>query len=255
MEQYEIRQPAARNRTMISTERLSDLFVEVADTLVDDFDVIDFLHNLTVHAADISGAAAAGLMLTDQRGRLQFMAASNSSGEHLELYQLQNVEGPCLDCFATGQPVANADLLGAVDRWPTFAPRAIELGYRSVHAFPMRLREHTIGALNLFGTSSVLFDPSEVRVVQSLADVATIAILQEGKISRAEALTEQLQGALNSRIVIEQAKGAVCARTGVPPDEAFELMRRHARSSNLRLVDVAQAVLATPQAPFPPTSG
>ena len=103
---YEIEHPTARNRTMISTERLSDLFVEVADTLVDDFDVIDFLHNLTVHAADISGASAVGLMLTDQQGHLQFMAASNSSGEHLELYQLQNVEGPCLDCFATGQPVA-----------------------------------------------------------------------------------------------------------------------------------------------------
>ncbi|MDX6358348.1 MAG: hypothetical protein QOH37_1402 [Nocardioidaceae bacterium] len=237
---------------MISTERLSDLFVEVADTLVDDFDVIDFLHNLTVHAADISGAGAVGLMLTDQQGHLQFVAASNSNGEHLELYQLQNVEGPCLDCFATGQPVVNADLVSAVAQWPTFAPRALELGYRSVHAFPMRLREHTIGALNLFGTSGVLFDASEVRVVQSLADVATIAILQEGKISRAEALTEQLQGALNSRIIIEQAKGAVSALAGVAPDEAFELMRRHARSSNRRLVDVAQAVLASPKAEFPP---
>jgi GAF domain-containing protein len=252
MEHYEIQHPTARNSTMISTARLSDLFVEVADTLVDDFDVIDFLHNLTIHAADISGAAAVGLMLTDQQGRLQFMAASNSTGEDLELYQLQNVEGPCLDCFATGKPVVNADLMDAGDRWPVFAPRAVELGYRSVHAFPMRLREHTIGALNLFGTSVALFDPSEVRVVQSLADVATIAILQEGKISRAEALTEQLQGALNSRIVIEQAKGAVSALAGVPPDEAFELMRHHARSSNRRLVDVAQAVLANPRGPFPP---
>jgi GAF domain-containing protein len=240
---------------MTSTERLSDLFVEVADTLVDDFDVIDFLHHLTVHAADISGAGAVGLLLTDQQGNLQFMAASNSNGEHLELYQLQNVEGPCLDCFATGQPIANADLLSAVDRWPLFAPLALELGYRSVHAFPMRLREQTIGALNLFGTSGVRFEPAEVRVVQSLADVATIAILQEGKISRAEALTEQLQGALNSRVVIEQAKGAVSAIAGVLPDEAFELMRRHARSSNLRLVDVAQAVLASPTAEFPPSAG
>jgi GAF domain-containing protein len=254
MEHDEIQQSESRDPTMISTERLSDLFVEVADTLVDEFDVIDFLHNLTIHAADISGAGAVGLMLTDQQGHLQFMAASNSSGEHLELFQLQNVEGPCMDCFATGQPVVNADLVNAVDRWPTFAPRAIELGYRAVHAFPMRLREHTIGALNLFGTTGVLFDPSEVRVVQALADVATIAILQEGKISRAEALTEQLQGALNSRVVIEQAKGAVSALVGIPPDEAFELLRGHARSSSKRLVDVAQAVLAAPTAPFPPTS-
>jgi GAF domain-containing protein len=237
---------------MISTERLSDLFVEVADTLVDDFDVVDFLHNLTVHAADISGAGAVGLMLADQQGHLQFMSASNPNGEELELFQLQNVEGPCLDCFATGQPVANADLVEAVDRWPVFAPRALELGYRAVHAFPMRLREQTIGALNLFGTASVVFDPSEVRVVQSLADVATIAILQEGRINRAEALTEQLQSALNSRIIIEQAKGAVSAIAGVAPDEAFELLRRHARSSSQRLVDVAQGVLAAPQSPFPP---
>jgi transcriptional regulator with GAF, ATPase, and Fis domain len=240
---------------MISTERLSDLFVEVADTLVDDFDVIDFLHNLTLHAADISGAGAVGLMLTDQQGHLQYMAASNSSGEHLELFQLQNVEGPCLDCFATGQPVVNADLVNATDRWPTFAPRAIKLGYGSVHAFPMRLREHTIGALNLFATTGLVLDDAEVRVVQALADVATIAILQEGKISRAEALTEQLQGALNSRVIIEQAKGAMSARAGVSPEEAFELLRTQARSSNTRLVDVAQAVLqSSPTAPFPPTT-
>lgn len=231
---------------MISTERLSDLFVEVADTLVDDFDVVDFLHNLTSHAADISGAAAVGLMLTDQQGHLQFMAASNSSGEHLELYQLQNSEGPCLDCFSTGQPVVNADLVNTADRWPTFASRAIELGFQSVHAFPMRLREHTIGALNLFGTTDTRFDPSEVRVVQALADVATIAILQERNLSRAEALTEQLQGALTSRIVIEQAKGAVATRAGISTDEAFAFLRNEARSSRRRLVDVAQAILAAP---------
>ena len=233
---------------MISTERLSDLFVEVADTLVDDFDVVDFLHNLTAHASDVSGAAAVGLMLTDQQGRLQFMAATSSSAEPLELYQLQNSEGPCMDCFATGQPVVNADLVNASDRWPAFAPRAIALGYRSVHAFPMRLREQTIGALNLFGSADALFDPSEVRVVQALADVATIAILQERSLTRAEALTEQLQGALNSRVVIEQAKGALATLAGVTTDEAFELMRNRARSSQKRLVDVAQAVLAGPEA-------
>lgn len=231
---------------MISTEQLSALFVEAADTLVDDFDVIDFLHNLTIHASDISGAAAVGLMLSDQRGRLQFVAASNANGELLELFQLQNSEGPCLDCFSTGEPVVNADLLHATDRWPTFAPRAIQLGYQSVHAFPMRLRQDTIGALNLFGDTDTYFDSSEVGVVQALADVATIAILQERSVSHAEALTEQLQGALNSRIVIEQAKGAMAARAGVTTDEAFELLRQQARSTSTRLVDVASAVLAQP---------
>jgi GAF domain-containing protein len=228
---------------VISTERMSDLFVEVADTLVDEFDVIDFLHHLTVHAVAVSGAGAAGLMLTDQTGRLQFMAASNPSGENLELYQLQNSEGPCLDCFTTGEPVVNADLLHAADRWPTFAARAIELGFRSVHAFPMRLRDQTIGALNLFGSADSVFEPTEVRVVQALADVATIALMQERAIRRAEEVTEQLQGALTSRIVIEQAKGAVAAKAGISTDEAFEILRTRARSSQRRLVDVARAVL------------
>ena len=228
---------------MISTERLSELFVEVADTLVDDFDVIDFLHNLTTQAADLSGAGAAGLLLSDQQGHLQFMAASHSSAEALELYQLQNSEGPCLDCFDSGKPVVNADLAHAADIWPVFAPRAIELGYRAVHAFPMRLRNDVIGALNLFGTTDAKFAPAEIRIVQALADIATIAILQERSVTRAEALTEQLQGALNSRIVIEQAKGAVAKLAGITTDEAFDLLRARARSTQSRLSDVAQSVL------------
>lgn len=236
---------------MISTERMSDLFVEVADTLVDEFDVIDFLHHLTEHAVAVSGADAAGLMLTDQTGRLQFMAASNPSGESLELYQLQNSEGPCLDCFTSGEPVVNADLRNAADRWPTFAARAIELGFQSVHAFPMRLRESTIGALNLFGSQDVVFEAPDLRVVQALADVATIALMQERAIRRAEEVTEQLQGALTSRVVIEQAKGAVAATSGISADEAFELLRGRARSTQRRLVDVARSVLEEGYRPEP----
>ncbi len=228
---------------MISTGQLSDVFVEVADTLVDDFDVIDFLHKLTEHAAAVSGADAVGLLLADQRGNLQFAAASHPNAELLELFQLQNSEGPCLDCFATKQPVINADLSRATDRWPRFAPLAAKAGYRSVHAFPMRLRDRTFGALNLFGTAETRYDPDEARVVQALADVATIAILQERSISHAEVLTEQLQGALNSRVVIEQAKGAVAAMEGIGVDEAFALLRQRARSTHRRLVDVARDVL------------
>ena len=192
---------------MISPVQLSDLFVEMTDTLVGDFDILDFYHNLTKHAADVSGASAAGLVLADHRGRVRYVGASNESGKMLELLQIQNSEGPCLDCVVTGEPVINADLSYAMDRWPTFSRRAIEAGFQSVHAFPMRLRDETIGALNLFGTVTSRFEPDEVRVVQALADVATIAILQERNVTNAEALTEQLQGALNSRIVIEQAKG------------------------------------------------
>ena len=228
---------------MISTERLSDLFVEVADTLVDDFDLVDFLHNLTEHAAQVSDADAVGLMLADHHGALRFMAASNGTGETLELFQLQHSEGPCLDCYTSGRPVVNANLSGAGGRWPRFAPAAEAAGLQAVHAFPLRLREETIGALNLFSRNTQRFDPQEVGIVQALADVATIAILQERTISRAGILTEQLQGALNSRIVIEQAKGALAQLEGTTPDEAFALMRAQARSSRLRLVDVASEVL------------
>lgn len=228
---------------MISTERLTDLFVEVADTLVADFDLIDFLHNLTDHASAISGAEAVGLMLADQHGKLRFMAASNDVGEMLELFQLQNSEGPCLDCFTSGQPVVNADLASAGERWPLFAPAAEAAGFRSVHAFPMRLRDERIGALNLFGRADVAFADHEVGVVQALADIATIALLQERSIARADALTEQLQGALNSRVVIEQAKGALAQMKGTTPAHAFQLMRADARSTNRRLVEVAQDVV------------
>jgi len=228
---------------MISTLRLTEAFVEAADTLVADFDLVDFLHDLTDHAAAVSGADAVGLVLGDQRGVLEFMAASNDSGEALELFQLQAEEGPCLDCFRTHEPVINADLGNAEDLWPTFAPRARAAGFQSVHAFPMRLRSEVIGALNMFSTTRLNFETEEVRVVQSLADVATIAILQQRGIARAEALTEQLQGALNSRIVIEQAKGAVAQRDGITVDEAFAQMRRQARSEGRRLLDIAGEAL------------
>ncbi len=229
---------------MISTDRLSDLFVDVADTLVDDFDLVDFLVTLCEHATLVSGADAVGIVLTDHRGELRFMAASNETGRSLELLQLQSEEGPCLDCVRNRAPVVNTDLGHATDLWPRFAPLALELGFGSVHAFPLRLREEVIGALNLFSAREMRFEPDETRVVQSLADVATIAILQERSLARAEALTEQLQGALNSRIVIEQAKGALARIEGITVDEAFDLMRARARSSRQRLVDVAAAVLS-----------
>lgn len=228
---------------MISTELLADLFVEVADTLVDDFDLVDFLHNLTERAAQVSGADAVGLLLADHHGALRFMAASNATGEMLELFQVQNSEGPCLDCYTSGRPVVNTDLASAAGRWPGFAPAAEAAGLASVHAFPLRLRDETIGALNLFSRHRAHFEAQEVGIVQALADVATIAILQERSIARAGILTEQLQGALNSRIVIEQAKGALSQLEGTTTDEAFQLMRARARASRLRLVDVAAEVL------------
>jgi GAF domain-containing protein len=228
---------------MISTTKLSDAFVEVADTLVDDFDVVDFLSTLTEHAVAVSGAAAAGLLLADHNGRLQVMAATDQTVRSLELYQLQNEEGPCLDAFRLHEPVVNADLAHAGARWPRFAPRAIEAGYQSVHAFPMRLRDRVIGALGLFGSEDHRFDPDEVRVVQALADIATIGLLQQRSIAQAEAMTEQLQVALNSRIIIEQAKGAFAQLNDISVDEAFRRLRQEARASRRKLTEVCAEVL------------
>ena len=230
--------------TSVSAERLGQIFVEVADTLVDEFDLVDFLHMVTERAASLVGAPAAGLLLADQRGRLQYMAGSDENVRLVELFQLQHDEGPCMEAYRTGQAVINVDLGAAADRWPLFAPRATAAGFQAVHAFPLRLREQVIGALNLFGANrGGDFTGDDVPVVQALADVAAIGLLQERVIRRGEVLTEQLQGALNSRVVIEQAKGAVAQARGVDVDEAFRLVRGYARRHNRRLTDVARQVV------------
>ena len=228
---------------MISIEKLATVFVEMTDTLVDEFDAVDFLNTLTEHAAAISGAEAVGLMLADHHGKLQYLASSNDSGKMLELLQLQVEEGPCIDCYTSATPVVNADLATADDRWPRFAPMARAAGFQSVHAFPMRLRETVVGALNMFGRPETNFTDEETRIVQALADIATIALLHERHVTRAEALTEQLQGALNSRIIIEQAKGAIAQMEGISPHDAFQLLRSQARTSRRRLTDVSAEVL------------
>ncbi|WP_433789694.1 GAF and ANTAR domain-containing protein [Actinoplanes sp. CA-252034] len=231
----------------VSAERLSKIFVEVADTLVDDFDLLDFLHMLAVRTADLVGASAVGLLLADRDGRLQFMAASDERARILEIFQVQDREGPCFDAFRTGKPVLNEDLQGSGERWPAFTRHALAAGFGSVHAFPMRVRREAIGALNVFGnTLGGTFDEADVQVVQALTDVAVIGLLQERAIRRGEVLTEQLQGALNSRIVIEQAKGAVAQAHGLSVDEAFTALRGYARRTNRKLTDAAQDMLADP---------
>lgn len=233
--------------TTISAQRLARVFVEVADTLIDEFDLIEFLQLLASRTADLLDASPVGLLLADQRGRLEFMAASDENVKLLELFQVQNQEGPCLDAFRTGTPVVNADLTEAQGRWPRFAPRAVQAGFRSVHAFPLRLRAERIGAMNVFSASvGGRLAETDVQIVQALADVASIGLLQERAIKRGELLTEQLQGALNSRITIEQAKGALAQARGISVDEAFTVIRAHARNHNLRLGEVAQGVITDP---------
>jgi transcriptional regulator with GAF, ATPase, and Fis domain len=224
-------------------ELLSATFVELTDTMVAGFDVIDFLHVLTDRSVQLLDVSAAGLLLADPRGELRVVGASSEAVRLLELFQLQNDQGPCLDCFRTGRPVAAADLAAEARRWPRFAPAAWQAGFAAVQALPMRLREQVIGALNLFRVGPGALAPADIRVGQALADVATISLLQERSMRHSDTLNEQLQGALNSRVVIEQAKGKLAERLGVDMDQAFSLLRASARTSNRRLSDLAQAFI------------
>lgn len=228
---------------MTREEQLYEAFVEAADTLVDDFDVIDFLHTLAERCVYLLDVDAAGLMLADQHGTLHATAASSENARLLELFELQTDAGPCLDAFHTGTAVVNADLRANHERWPRFAEAAEANGFVAVHALPLRLRATVIGALNLFsaGPGRPLTD-ADTRAGQALADVATIGILAQRNIHQAELLTVQLQTALHSRVTIEQAKGMLAERLHISVDEAFDLLRQHARSHNLRLSDLAKDV-------------
>jgi transcriptional regulator with GAF, ATPase, and Fis domain len=227
----------------MTEQQLAEAFVELADTLVDDFDLMDFLHQLTDRCVSLLNVSAAGLLLTDQRGTLQVVAASTEQTRLLELLQLQTDQGPCPECFHTGRPVAVADLSTASERWPRFVAEARQIGFASVHALPMRLRTDIIGALNLFHTRPGALDPATVRLGQALADIATIGLLQARAIHQRETLAEQLQTALNSRIIIEQAKGVIAERRHLDMDASFTLLRSTARTSNRRLSDLARAVV------------
>jgi GAF domain-containing protein len=221
---------------------LADVFVEMADTLVDDFDVIEFLHVMTERCVQLLGVSAAGLLLTDGQDTLQVVAASSERTRLLELFQLQADQGPCVECFRTGQPVSVADLPSA-RRWPRFTAAAAEVGFAAVHAVPMRLRTEVIGALNFFDTKPGAVDADKLRIGQALADVATIGLLQQRAIHRRDVLTEQLQTALNSRVLIEQAKGVLAERLHVDMADAFTVLRNGARSHNRRLSELAQAIV------------
>ncbi|MBB4964977.1 GAF and ANTAR domain-containing protein [Saccharothrix violaceirubra] len=217
--------------------------MQLADTLVDDYDIADVLHDLVRHCTDVLGAAEAGLLLSDQHGTLRVLASSTERTRLLELLQLQTDEGPCLDCVRSGRPVVVPDLATASARWPRFVPAALGEGFTSVQAIPMRLRGQTIGALNLFGRDAGPMSDRDLRVARALADTATIGILQERTIRRGEILTEQLQSALNNRITIEQAKGILSYAGNITMDRAFAVLRAHGHRSGVPLTEVAHRLV------------
>ena len=239
----------------MDSELLAGTFVDLSDTLVADFDVVDFLHLLADRSVALLAASAAGVVLADPRGELRVAAASSQAAGLMELFQIQNDQGPCLDCFRTGQPVTAADLTGPSQPWPRFAAAAAQAGFRAVEALPMRLRDEVIGALNLFRAAPGPLDPADLRIGQALADIATIGLLQERNVRRSEIAAEQLQAALNSRVVIEQAKGKLAERLGIDMDRSFGLLRDYAHNTNQRLTDVARNFVDSATADFPPPPG
>jgi len=218
--------------------------IELADTLVEDFDVIDVLTGLTDRCVKVLGVSAAGVMLVaPEDGDLRLVASSSETMRVLELFELQVQEGPCLDAFRTGRPIEHEVLLPGSGPWPAFAAIALEAGFQSVLALPLRLRELTIGALNLFSVGQAPIDEHDLTVARGFADLATISVLQHRAAAEAQRLNEQLSAALMSRVVIEQAKGLISAHTGLNMTEAFSRLRRYARNSQLRLTDVAQTAV------------
>ena len=223
--------------------RLTSAFVTLADTLVAGYDVVDLLQTLVDTCAELLDASAAGLMLADSSGELAVVASTSEKSLLVEMMQLSSGSGPCVECFTTGAPVTVSDVAELGDRWPGFREAALGQGFRSVHGVPLRLRGNVIGTLNLFRTSTGALTDEDLSVAQGLADVATIGILQERAIREADIAKNQLQHALDSRVLIEQAKGVIAYMHDVDMDEAFQTLRRYSRSNNQNLRDVAELVV------------
>jgi GAF domain-containing protein len=240
-------QSTGPSRALEVSERdvqLANYFVALADTLVDDFDVVDFLDGLVRACVDLLGVGAVGLLLIDQRGSLQVVASSSEEMDMLELLQLERDGGPCVECVRSGTAITVPDLEHVSERWPEFVMAAVGTGFESAYALPMRLRDQTIGAMNIFSDLAEVLGADELRVAQALADVATIGILQQRSRHRAALLAEQLQTALSTRVVIEQAKGVLAERGGISMHDAFDHLRGYARATRTRLGHVAERVVA-----------
>ena len=234
-----------REQTETTRESLlSHTFLQLADTLVDDFDIIDLLTILVDRCLELVDADAAGILLVDTAGNLRVMAASSEQARLLELFQLQNEEGPCLEAYSSGQAVVDTELREALERWPRFTPYAVGAGFESAYALPLRLRGTVIGALNLFRSTTGPMPDADVHLAQALADIASIAILQAKAIQDAQQRDDQLQHALDSRVIIEQAKGMLAERAHIDVDTAFKRIRTQARNTNTQLTTIAAQIVS-----------
>jgi transcriptional regulator with GAF, ATPase, and Fis domain len=228
---------------MARESAIVEALVEMADTLVDDYDVVDLLTGLADRCVHLLDVAATGVMLASPEGELRLVASSSEAMRVLEVFELQAQEGPCLDAFRTGERVEHENLRAGAGRWPRFSTAALEAGFQSAFALPLRLRNMTIGAMNLFHVEQTPMDERDVIVARAFADLATITVLQHRATEESQRINEQLSGALSSRIAIEQAKGVIAERAEVSLADAFVRLRSYARNHNLQLSDVAQAAV------------
>jgi transcriptional regulator with GAF, ATPase, and Fis domain len=223
--------------------QLLSAFVTLADSLVGGFDTIDLLQALVEKCTELFDAADAGIILANTSNELEVLASTSERSRLIGLLQLGAGQGPCVESYTTGEVISVADLRTATERWPVFAAQALESGYSSVHAIPLRLRERSIGSLNLFREDTGALNEIDAVAAQALADVATISLLQERALRETDVAREQLQHALDSRVVIEQAKGVISYTHDLDMDAAFKLIREHARSNQIRLVDLARSIV------------
>jgi GAF domain-containing protein len=227
--------------------RVLDAVVSLVDSLLGDFDVVDLLTELTERCAQLLDVASAGLLLADPLEQLRLLAATTEETRNLELFQLQADEGPCVDCYFSGQPVSVADLKTEADRWPTFVPAALDAGFASVHAVPMRAAGIVLGAVGLFGTRPGALGDADLLVGQTLAHIASVAILQEHPPTPSTVM-QQLRNALTSRLHVEQAKGFLRGSLDVSVEQAFQLLRDYAHTHGEHLTDVARRLMTDRQA-------
>ena len=220
-----------------------DAFVSVANSLVDSFDIVELLNGLTTDCARLLDVASAGLLLGDHKRVLHVMAASSEATRSLELFQIQRDDGPCLDCYRSGTAIAVPDLEAEAGRWPQFAAAAHSAGIRSVHAIPMRLADTLLGTLGLFGSSVGVLNDEDLALGQGLAHVASVALVAGKALTDKDAVVIQLQGALQSRVLIEQAKGLLAEQGNLSMEDSFARLRAYARSNNERISDVAKRLV------------
>jgi transcriptional regulator with GAF, ATPase, and Fis domain len=248
--------PGSRGDDNARETLLARAFVRLADTLASDFDVVEFLHGLAEDSVEILRAEAAGVMLADARGGLRLIASSEERMRLLELFELQGAQGPCLDAYSTGRAV-QASAADSLARWPVFAPQASRAGFQMMCAVPLRVRTDVIGALNLFRDNDELFTDTEIEIAQAMAKMAAIGLIQDRAVRERNLLAAQLQSALNSRVIIEQAKGMIAEYLTTTADDAFTLLRNYARYHNRKLSEVASDVVdrRIPSAALGPPSG